>query len=101
MRKPYSREELLKTIDNALKQRNLEAENRRIAWQLESSEKTYRYLVDNSPIIYTLDNDGYFTFVSDRARRLLGYTSEELIGRHYSDLVHEDDVEQARFFQGA
>ena len=75
LRKPYSREELLKTVANALQQRRLEADNERIATQLENSEKLYRYLVDSSPdIIYTLNHEGRFTFVNDRAYQLLGYT---------------------------
>ena len=98
LRKPYAREELLNTVDNAFKKRTLEADNRRFAWQLESSEKTYRYLVDNSPdIIYTLDENGSFTYVNDRARQLLGFTRDELIGKHYSTLVHDDDIELARY----
>ncbi|HZV66791.1 MAG TPA: response regulator, partial [Telluria sp.] len=47
LRKPYSREELLKTVANALQQRRLELANQRIASQLENSEKLYRYLVDS------------------------------------------------------
>ena len=98
LRKPYSREELLKTVDNALQQRRLEADNRNIAWQLECSEKLYRYLVDSSPdIIYTLDHEGRFTFVNDRAQQLLGFSPNELIGNHYSVLVHEEDIERAHY----
>ena len=98
LRKPYSREELLKTVANALKQRRLEEANRRIASQLENSEKMYRYLVDSSPdIIYTLNHEGRFTFINDRAYQLLGYKREELIGQHYSILVHDEDQERARY----
>ena len=98
LRKPYAREELLNTIDNAIKKRELEADNRRFAWQLENSEKTYRFLVDNSPdIIYTLDEEGLFTYVNDRARQLLGFSHDQLIGKHYSEMVHDDDIELARF----
>jgi PAS domain S-box-containing protein len=58
----------------------------------------YRYLVDSSPdIIYTLNHEGRFTFVNDRAYQLLGYTRDELIGQHYSILVHEEDLERARY----
>ena len=39
LRKPYGREELLSTVENALRQRRLEADNKRIAQQLERSEK--------------------------------------------------------------
>ncbi|PQO94398.1 two-component system response regulator [Massilia phosphatilytica] len=98
LRKPYSREELLKTVANALKQRRLEQANARIASQLENSEKMYRYLVDSSPdIIYTLNHEGKFTFINDRAYQLLGYKREELIGQHYSILVHDEDQERARY----
>lgn len=98
LRKPYTREELLKTVDNALRQRRLQSENQHIANRLESSERMYRYLVDSSPdIIYTLDQAGCFTFVNDRVQQLLGFTRAELIGKHYSVLVHEDDMERANY----
>lgn len=98
LRKPYAREEFLKTVDNVMKQRALKADNLRFAWQLKNSEKVYRYLVDNSPdIIYTLNEDGFFTFVNDQAQQLLGLSRDELIGQHYSALVHDDDIELARY----
>ena len=98
LRKPYTHEELGKTIDNALKQKSLENENRRIAWRLECSEKLHRYMVDSSPdIMYTLDQTGNFTFINDRVHQFLGFSSDELIGKHYSVLVHDDDIERARY----
>jgi diguanylate cyclase (GGDEF)-like protein/PAS domain S-box-containing protein len=97
LRKPYRPEELLNTVANALAQRRLEQANLRIARQVENSEKMYRYLVDSSPdMIYTLNREGCFTFVNDRAYQLLGYRRGELIDQHYSVLVHDDDLEQAR-----
>ena len=101
LRKPYSREELLKTVENVLQQRALARDNARIAARLATSEQMYRYLVDSSPdIIYTLDQDGHFTFVNDRAHQLLGYSRDELIGKHYSILVHDEDQERARYVFG-
>ncbi|MBV5337649.1 MAG: diguanylate cyclase, partial [Deltaproteobacteria bacterium] len=98
LRKPYTREELYKTVGNALEQQRLEKDNRRIAWQLECSEKLYRYLVDSSPdIIYTLDQEGRFTFLNDRALQLLGFPPDDLLGKHYSELVHEEDIERAHY----
>jgi diguanylate cyclase (GGDEF)-like protein/PAS domain S-box-containing protein len=98
LRKPYPREELLKTVENALQKRMLEAENRHISWRLECSEKLYRYLVDSSPdIVYTLNPEGHFTFVNDRTYTLLGFSRDELIGKHYSVLVHDDDLDRARY----
>jgi diguanylate cyclase (GGDEF)-like protein/PAS domain S-box-containing protein len=98
LRKPYPREELLKAVQNALQQRRLTAENKQITTKLESSERIYRHLVDSSPdIIFTLDHQGGVTFVNDRIQPLLGFRPEDLIGKHYSDLVHARDLERANF----
>ena len=98
LRKPFPPEELLKTVSNALQKRKLEAENRDIRWRLECSEKLYRNLVDSSPdIIYTINTEGRFTFINERAEQLLGYTPDQIVGRHYSELVHEDDLERAHY----
>lgn len=41
-------------------------------------------------IIYEIDASGNFTFVSDAIKRL-GYTSGELVGRHFKEIIHPDD----------
>ncbi len=98
LRKPYQTEELISTVANALQKRRLEAVNRNISWRLECSEKLYRYLVDSSPdLIYTLDSEGKFTFINETGQQLLGYKREELLGQHYSLLIHEEDLDRAHF----
>jgi diguanylate cyclase (GGDEF)-like protein/PAS domain S-box-containing protein len=98
LRKPYASAELFKTVDNAILQCKLQSENHNIAMRLERSERMYRSLVDSSPdIIYTLDANGCFTFINNRVYALLGYHRSELIGKHYSVLVHEADMERANY----
>ncbi len=98
IRKPYVSGELLRSIENVAKKRRLEAEYRSIQNRLRNSEQRHRYFVENSPdIIYMLDRDGRFSFINDKAISLLGYSREELIGRHYSDVVHQDDLEKVQF----
>lgn len=98
LRKPYASGDLHRAVTNALQARELASENRRISAQLQSSERLYRYLVDSSPdIIYTLDQQGRFTFVNDRVTSLLGYERDALLGRHYSDFVYEEDLERALY----
>ncbi|MEE4377104.1 MAG: EAL domain-containing protein [Candidatus Competibacteraceae bacterium] len=93
LRKPYTTEELFKTVENAINRRLLEKENFSLQNKLEQSEKFYRHLVQCSPdIIYILDNEGRLAFVNDRVDSLLGYAPAELIGKHYSDLVYEKDM---------
>lgn len=69
-----------------------------MAGQLEQSESLHRFLVEQSPdLIYTLDETGHFVFLNQRVETLLGYRREELLGQHYSVIVHEGDIEQARY----
>jgi diguanylate cyclase (GGDEF)-like protein/PAS domain S-box-containing protein len=98
VRKPYEPEQLLKTVGNAIYKTKLERANQAIYTKLEHSRNLYRYLIDSSPdFIYTLDQDGLFNFVNDRASDLLGYTKEELLGQHYSFIVFEEDIDRAKF----
>lgn len=98
LRKPYQPEELLHVVRNALQKRHLEMENRRMQKRLQDSEKLHRYLVDHSPdIIYLVDEEGRFTFINERVEALLGYSREELIGRHYETIVHPEDLAVAEY----
>jgi len=98
LRKPFEFEELLKTVQNALDQKKLKSEKEIINGKLTLSEERYRYLVQNSPdIIYTLDENGNFTFVSQAVKRLLGYDADQLIGKHYSTIIHDEDLERAQW----
>ncbi|VAW66356.1 diguanylate cyclase/phosphodiesterase (GGDEF & EAL domains) with PAS/PAC sensor(s) [hydrothermal vent metagenome] len=98
IRKPYSIDNLLNSVNNATKKRQLEADNTKMHTQLRESENIHRYIVNNSPdIVYILDGEGRFTFVNKRIETLLGYSVKELIGKHFTELVYEDDIDKAQF----
>jgi len=98
IRKPYSIDNLLNSVKNVSKKRQLEADNNKMHTQLRESENIHRYIVNNSPdIVYILDDEGRFTFVNKRIETLLGYSVKELIGKHFTELVHEDDIDKAQF----
>jgi len=98
LRKPYETQDLLTTVKNALKEKQLKKQNILMQKQLKESERLHRYLVNTSPdIIYILDPQGHFTFINERIESLLGFAAEELIGKHYSILIHHDDTEQAKY----
>ncbi|MBT4609240.1 MAG: PAS domain S-box protein [Gemmatimonadetes bacterium] len=60
------------------------------------SEARYRALVEgSSDFIYVLDPDGCFIFANSEIGHLLGYTPEEVIGRHYAEILHPEDVDRA------
>ena len=54
----------------------------------------YKTLVDTIPdIIFEVDQDGKFTFLSE-AVRSAGYSPKALLGKHFSEIVHPDDLPQ-------
>ena len=85
--------ELIEEVE-ALRQRLKVLEGQDTARELAVSEARYRALVEgSSDFIYVLDPDGKFTFANAEIGHLLGYSPEEIIGRHYSRVLHPDDVE--------
>ncbi|TVQ37717.1 MAG: PAS domain S-box protein [Spirochaetaceae bacterium] len=59
---------------------------------LRSSEKRFEDLLLVIPdIVYKIDPDGAFTFINNAVRQL-GYTPQELIGKHFSVLLHPEDA---------
>ena len=61
---------------------------------LALSEARYRALIEGSAdFIYVLDSDGNFTFANAEIGNLLGYDPPEIIGRHYSEILHPLDAE--------
>ncbi len=96
LRKPYLPDELLRSVENVLGRRRLEAENRSMQRRLMVSDQLHRFIVNNSPdIIYMLDEAGRFSFVNERIETLLGYAKDELLGQHYSMVVYPEDLDKA------
>ena len=97
-RKPYSFDELEHAIRNALDKLQIEAEKTQIQNRLAHSERLHRYMVDNSPdLIYILNLAGEFSFVNDSVTKLLGFEKTDLLGKHYSEFIAEEDRLKAEY----
>jgi PAS domain S-box-containing protein len=60
------------------------------------SEPDYRELVERAgDMIYTLDLSGRFTYMNAAGLAMLGYTADELIGRHFTDVLTPASAEVA------
>lgn len=60
--------------------------------KIAASERKYETLLQALPdVVYKLDMDGNFIFVNESVRTL-GYEPHELIGRHFSEFIHVEDV---------
>jgi diguanylate cyclase (GGDEF)-like protein/PAS domain S-box-containing protein len=96
LRKPYEPAEFLRVVEELLARRRLQAVNRDMGRRLEQSEKIHRYLVEHSlDIIYTLDEEGLFSFVNERVETVLGFPRDELIGQPWTMLVYDPDLPKA------
>jgi PAS domain S-box-containing protein len=63
------------------------------------SEKRYRQIFDAAAdIIYRTDVEGNFTLVNPAASRIMKWSSDELVGRHYLTLIRPDFQAAARDF---
>jgi len=61
--------------------------------KLEESREAYRLLVENqTDLVVKVDTEGRFLFVSPSYCRLFGRTEEELLGKTFMPLVHEEDL---------
>jgi PAS domain S-box-containing protein len=78
----------------------VEEEKQNAEAALRGSEERCRDLIENAnDLIYRTDAEGRFTFFNPVAMRLTGYSAEELLNRHYLDLVHpEQRSHVARFY---
>jgi len=64
-----------------------------------ANELKYKGLIDNSGVgIYSADHTGRFLFISDHCAEITGYSPQELIGKHYSELIRIDKQKEVQEF---
>ncbi|MCD6354086.1 MAG: PAS domain S-box protein [Prolixibacteraceae bacterium] len=64
---------------------------------LQENEEKLRLMIDNSPVGFSAtDLNGIFMDVNPVMCRILGYSRKELIGKHFNDFSHPDDIEKNR-----
>jgi len=83
-------ERLNRELEKRVQQRTceLESSNKR----LKKSEDKYRMLVENqTDMVVKVDLDGKFLFVSPSYCKMFGKSREDLLGKQFLPLVHEDD----------
>jgi PAS domain S-box-containing protein len=68
----------------------------RIYQALQESEGRYRSFIEGAiDVIFTLSEGGLITSLSPSFETITGWTRGEWIGRHFSQLLHPDDVDVA------
>jgi sigma-B regulation protein RsbU (phosphoserine phosphatase) len=66
---------------------------------LTESEDRFRQMADMAgEWLWEQDSNGYYSFSSSAVVQILGYSSVEVLGRHYTEfLTHQDKVNQQRY----
>ncbi|MCD6292701.1 MAG: PAS domain S-box protein, partial [Deltaproteobacteria bacterium] len=66
-------------------------ERKKVEDDLRRSEEKFKTFTENAQVmIYTFDSKGRFTYVNKICEVLSGYTKEELLGMHFTQLLHDD-----------
>ncbi|MEI6169025.1 MAG: PAS domain S-box protein [bacterium] len=74
-------------------------ERKRVAETLRQSEERFRSFIENAnDIIYMLDPEGIFTYISTNCKAIIGYDVREIMGQSFATIVHPDDVLGCRAF---
>jgi len=83
--KPLNMDEVLNTVNRVIEKQRLMGEKQQI-------EERYRILYKKlSDAMFLSDKNGNVLLSNDKAVELFGYNSDELLGMHFTKLLHPDD----------
>jgi len=73
------------------------SERKRAEEDLKTSEKRFRDIADNAQEwIWEVDTEGKYTYSSQTVEKVLGYTPEEILQKHFHNVFHPDDRESLK-----
>lgn len=93
---------LTQNLTNAFEKRAALEKAKNREEELIQSEQKFRVLVqEGSDLIAIIDLNGYYSFVSENHKNIIGFDSSELVGKNAYHFIHPDDIERVKqqFFQ--
>jgi|GEM_PF-1101000 len=91
-------EDLIKELQKQNAQLQNEIEQRKKSQQdLKMNKEHFQQLIENAlDIITVIDNDGTIRYQSPSVEKILGYASNELVGKSVFDFIHEGDWKEVQ-----
>jgi PAS domain S-box-containing protein len=84
-------------LGRVIERRRYEQESVERSRALQTHREWLRGIMEvSSDVVFRVDQDGEFTFVSDRCEELLGYTPQRLHGDRFTRVVAAESVDSAR-----
>lgn len=93
---------LTQNLTNAFEKNSALKKAKKSEQELKRSEQKFRALVqEGSDLIGILDIDGYYSFISENYKKILGFEPSELIGKNAYHFIHPEDFDRVKeqFYQ--
>lgn len=92
--KPFKEQELYTAIEMALYKHKMES-------KLKESEEKYHRLIERlTDIVFSLDKDGNFTYLSPQFEKLTGYLIQNLLGQSFTKVIVPEYIKStAEYFK--
>jgi PAS domain S-box-containing protein len=72
-------------------------ERKKMEEALKLSEEKFRTFIETaSDLMFITDKDGLFTYVNQSMFSILGYTKQEMIGMHISEILDKESLEDSK-----
>ena len=83
------------TVESALREWALLQKHKRAEATLIVSDGKFRTIVETTnDIIWEVDRNGFYTYISPRVTAILGYSPEEMMGKSLADFISPQEVER-------
>lgn len=94
-----SRELFISNEELKRSNKELEQKSKRLSKALESIEMEYeRMIQDLREIVFKINPDGLFTYINNATTSITGFSPNELIGRHFTELLTTESREEISDF---